>query len=204
METNTSSSNKGIEKYIRDQLRLKDSFEIEDKINFSASIIKSIYLISEVNEFDREEYQLVLIEWICKERHQLKEDNYQGELLRDLLFNIIIIFESIPLSIREITSHRFIEKFMAIRNCIKKLNVSIACRILNLTDYWSRMVNVVKTEALLKKKRERERMDECDFTNEDTDYSITHCKMKKVTWKVDLVDVIEIYLDISNKEDLTE
>lgn len=196
MEWNTSSSETGMEKYIREQIRIKVSFEIEDKINFSASLIKDMHLVLDISEFDREECQLTLIEWIWKERHLLIEDNYQSELLRDLLFNIIIIFELLPLSIKDITSHGFIQKLRVIRSIIKKHNSSIACRIAGLTAYWAQMVKVVTTETMLRMKRERERLDESDFTCEETDYGSSQCKKKKVTWKVDLVDVIDFCSDV--------
>lgn len=172
------------------------SLSIKEKIDVSAEIILNRQYIISQEVFLQEEVQVTLLNWIWKIRKNIDSENFEFFHLNDLLFNIIIIFETFPIQTDTLISCHFLRKLNDIYREVKQLNSALACRLQNLLNYWQEQINIIKLDKFLNKKRERasekEELVESENDSEDTQCSLPKINKKKVNWKKNFVEIIEI------------
>ena len=173
------------------------SLSIKEKIDVSAEIILNRQYIISQEVFLQEEVQATLLNWIWKIRKNIDSENFEFFHLNDLLFNIIIIFETFPIQTDTLISCHFLRKLNDIYREVKQLNSALACRLQNLLNYWEEQINIIKLDKFLNKKRERviekdELAVESENDSEDTQCSVPKIDKKNVIWKKNFVEIIEI------------
>jgi len=112
--------------------------KIEAKINFTAMIFTQRDLIAESEDFYEEECHLSLVNWIYE---YINESKRYNELLDEkvfhLIYNILIIFEILPLKVNDLFELKIFEKLNKLRKFIKTKNINIYSQVDRLLNYWT-------------------------------------------------------------------
>lgn len=206
MEYNFTRINNSTIKYLIEKINQYDlSSSLEEKINLCAEIYENKEQISSHELFFHEECHQTIFNFIWKQRKNFFPENIDFNQLIDLLFNVLIIFEFLPINRETLIHCHFIKKFKVIQKYIKEFNCILYIRIENLINYWEEQVkNYQKRIKLLNNKRKRNKSEHSDnesivSLNESENESLdTTCsfnckkKNKKVSWKEDLVEIMFI------------
>ena len=185
-------------KYLVEKINHLDTSSIEEKINLCADIYENRDEIITDDLFFSEECHQTILNWIWKQKKKFSIENIDFNQLIDLLFNVIIIFEFLPIHIETLINCNFIRKFKVFEKLIKDYNSALSIRINDLVNYFEIQVkNYEKNNKLLKKKRKRIIIEFSDNESiiSENDSIDTTCsfnskkKMKNVTWKENLVEI---------------
>jgi hypothetical protein len=127
-------------------------YSLEDKILITQYIIQNHSKISKHNDFYEEECHLVLINWIYGLKKEIQVNGLVDVRIYHLLYNILNIFESFPIDLKDLFNLNIYEKLNKIRKIMKKININIFCKLERLLNYWKDFSN----DNMLNKKRLRE------------------------------------------------
>jgi hypothetical protein len=160
---------RSVESFIVQTFKYESYMQIEDKINFSFYIINNKIYLLELSEFYEEECHLSLVNWIFKYKNIFKNDYTMDERIKQLIYNILIIFEIFPIKTKDLFSLKIFQKLNKIRkymkNMIQNRDLDIENKLKRLLDYWQKFIDQ-ETEILLNKKRTR-----ANFVEEEEEFS---------------------------------
>ena len=191
--------NKSKIKYLVEKINHLDiTSSIEEKINLCAEIYENRKEIISDDLFFLEECHQTILNWVWKQKKNFLIENIDFNQLIDLLFNVIIIFEFLPIHIETLINCNFIRKFKVFEKLIKDYNSALSIRINSLVNYFESQVKMSqKNNKMLNKKRKRIIIEFSDnesiiSENESIDTTCSFNskkKMKNVTWKENLVEI---------------
>ena len=191
--------NKSKIKYLVEKINHLDiTSSIEEKINLCAEIYENRKEIISDDLFFLEECHQTILNWIWKQRKKYLVENIDFNQLIDLLFNVIIIFEFLPINIETLINFHFIRKLKVFEKLIKNYNSALSFRINDLVNYFEIQVkNYEKNNKMLNKKRKRiiiELSDNESIISENESIDTTYTfnskkKIKNVSWKENLVEI---------------
>jgi hypothetical protein len=127
-------------------------YSTEDKILITNYILYYNQQISSYKDFYEEECHLVLTNWIYNLRHEIQASTHLDPRIYHLLYNILNIFESFPIDLKDLLTLNIYERLNKIRKNMKKINFIIYCKVDRLLNYWKTFSN----DNMLNKKRLRE------------------------------------------------
>ena len=137
------SLSKEITLFIIDKINnLENSNNLEEKINITAFIINNHCKIN--NLFYIEECQNSLLKWLFDNKENFNKNYIYYPQLIDLLYNIIIIFETFPIQSETLIDCKFIQKLNIINSFVYSQNLALGKRINILIDYWTNFIKKVK------------------------------------------------------------
>ena len=137
------SLSKEITLFIIDKINnLENSNNLEEKINITAFIINNHSKIN--NLFYIEECQNSLLKWLYDNKENFNKNYIYYPQLIDLLYNIIIIFETFPIQSETLIDCKFIQKLNIINSFVYSQNLALGKRINILIDYWNNFIQKVK------------------------------------------------------------
>ena len=200
-----------LEQLIINTIKQEDSMSLLSKLQFTYFISQHANLLSQLSEFYEEECHLSLLNWVWKEKKLLKNpysslsdmNSLCGVL--ELLYNILFIFENLPIKSNDILDLRLFEKLHKIKVYINKWNVFLPVlgKISAVLDKWKKEVDD-DTEEKLGQKRKRNNEEETEAESDDNTqvvnllvYNIEQTKNKKEKKhvKIDLIKNKTVYFD---------
>ena len=149
--------NKSKIKYLVEKINHLDiTSSIEEKINLCAEIYENRKEIISDDLFFLEECHQTILNWVWKQKKNFLIENIDFNQLIDLLFNVIIIFEFLPINIETLINCNFIKKLKVFEKLIKDYNYALSIRINSLVNYFESQVKMSqKNNKMLNKKRKR-------------------------------------------------
>lgn len=200
-----------LEQLIINTIKQEDSMSLLSKLQFTYFISQHANLLSQLSEFYEEECHLSLLNWVWKEKKLLKNpysslsdmNSLCGVL--ELLYNILFIFENLPIKSNDILDLRLFEKLNKIKVYINRWNVFLPVlgKISVVLDKWKKEVDD-DTEEKLGQKRKRNNEEETEAESDDNTqvvnllvYNIEQTKNKKEKKhvKIDLIKNKTVYFD---------
>lgn len=200
-----------LEQLIINTIKQEDSMSLLSKLQFTYFISQHANLLSQLSEFYEEECHLSLLNWVWKEKKLLKNpysslsdmNSLCGVL--ELLYNILFIFENLPIKSNDILDLRLFEKLNKIKVYINRWNVFLPVlgKISAVLDKWKKEVDD-DTEEKLGQKRKRNNEEETEAESDDNTqvvnllvYNIEQTKNKKEKKhvKIDLIKNKTVYFD---------
>ena len=200
-----------LEQLIINTIKQEDSMSLLSKLQFTYFISQHVNLLSQLSEFFEEECHLSLLNWVWKEKKLLKNpysslsdmNSLCGVL--ELLYNILFIFENLPIKSNDILDLRLFEKLNKIKVYINRWNVFLPVlgKISAVLDKWKKEVDD-DTEEKLGQKRKRNNEEETEAESDDNTqvvnllvYNIEQTKNKKEKKhvKIDLIKNKTVYFD---------
>ena len=200
-----------LEQLIINTIKQEDSMSLLSKLQFTYFISQHANLLSQLSEFFEEECHLSLLNWVWKEKKLLKNpysslsdmNSLCGVL--ELLYNILFIFENLPIKSHDILDLRLFEKLNKIKVYINRWNVFLPVlgKISAVLDKWKKEVDD-DTEEKLGQKRKRNNEEETEAESDDNTqvvnllvYNIEQTKNKKEKKhvKIDLIKNKTVYFD---------
>ena len=200
-----------LEQLIINTIKQEDSMSLLSKLQFTYFISQHANLLSQLSEFYEEECHLSLLNWVWKEKKLLKNpysslsdmNSLCGVL--ELLYNILFIFENLPIKSNDILDLRLFEKLNKIKVYINRWNVFLPVlgTISAVLDKWKKEVDD-DTEEKLGQKRKRNNEEETEAESDDNTqvvnllvYNIEQTKNKKEKKhvKIDLIKNKTVYFD---------
>ena len=200
-----------LEQLIINTIKQEDSMSLLSKLQFTYFISQHANLLSQLSEFFEEECHLSLLNWVWKEKKLLKNpysslsdmNSLCGVL--ELLYNILFIFENLPIKSNDILDLRLFEKLKKIKVYINRWNVFLPVlgKISAVLDKWKKEVDD-DTEEKLGQKRKRNNEEETEAESDDNTqvvnllvYNIEQTKNKKEKKhvKIDLIKNKTVYFD---------
>ena len=200
-----------LEQLIINTIKQEDSMSLLSKLQFTYFISQHANLLSHLSEFYEEECHLSLLNWVWKEKKLLKNpysslsdmNSLCGVL--ELLYNILFIFENLPIKSNDILDLRLFEKLHKIKVYINRWNVFLPVlgKISAVLDKWKKEVDD-DTEEKLGQKRKRNNEEETEAESDDNTqvvnllvYNIEQTKNKKEKKhvKIDLIKNKTVYFD---------
>ena len=200
-----------LEQLIINTIKQEDSMSLLSKLQFTYFISQHANLLSQLSEFYEEECHLSLLNWVWKEKKLLKNpysslsdmNSLCGVL--ELLYNILFIFENLPIKPNDILDLRLFEKLNKIKVYINRWNVFLPVlgKISAVLDKWKKEVDD-DTEEKLGQKRKRNNEEETEAESDDNTqvvnllvYNIEQTKNKKEKKhvKIDLIKNKTVYFD---------
>ena len=200
-----------LEQLIINTIKQEDSMSLLSKLQFTYFISQHANLLSQLSEFYEEECHLSLLNWVWKEKKLLKNpysslsdmNSLCGVL--ELLYNILFIFENLPIKSHDILDLRLFEKLNKIKVYINRWNVFLPVlgKISAVLDKWKKEVDD-DTEEKLGQKRKRNNEEETEAESDDNTqvvnllvYNIEQTKNKKEKKhvKIDLIKNKTVYFD---------
>lgn len=150
---------------------------LEDKINFSTSLALYHGFLHNIEEFFEEECHFTLISWMDKYIREIKNETADEKVFQ-LLYNIILIFEIIPIKVADLFELKIFTKLNKIRKYIKN-KLYIYHHLDKLINYWTNFCS--ENYVLYGKKRCR--MEEENFPEiSDEDFKNFANPKKKVNF----------------------
>lgn len=200
-----------LEQLIINTIKQEDSMSLLSKLQFTYFISQHANLLSQLSEFYEEECHLSLLNWVWKEKKLLKNPysslNDMNSLcgVLELLYNILFIFENLPIKSNDILDLRLFEKLHKIKVYINRWNVFLPVlgKISAVLDKWKKEVDD-DTEEKLGQKRKRNNEEETEAESDDNTqvvnllvYNIEQTKNKKEKKhvKIDLIKNKTVYFD---------
>ncbi len=107
---------------------------IEEKINLTSFLMRHLMTHGHFSEFFEEECHLSMINWI----HRKKDQNLFDTKLNDLIYNILTIFEILPINVEDLFTLNIFDKLNKIRKSLKFSNLLIFQKIDELLNYWTK------------------------------------------------------------------
>ena len=200
-----------LEQLIINTIKQEDSMSLLSKLQFTYFISQHANLLSQLSEFYEEECHLSLLNWVWKEKKLLKNpysslsdmNSLCGVL--ELLYNILFIFENLPIKSNDILDLRLFETLHKIKVYINRWNVFLPVlgKISAVLDKWKKEVDD-DTEEKLGQKRKRNNEEETEAESDDNTqvvnllvYNIEQTKNKKEKKhvKIDLIKNKTVYFD---------
>ena len=200
-----------LEQLIINTIKQEDSMSLLSKLQFTYFISQHANLLSQLSEFYEEECHLSLLNWVWKEKKLLKNpysslsdmNSLCGVL--ELLYNILFIFENLPIKSHDILDLRLFEKLNKIKVYINRWNVFLPVlgKISAVLDKWKKEGDD-DTEEKLGQKRKRNNEEETEAESDDNTqvvnllvYNIEQTKNKKEKKhvKIDLIKNKTVYFD---------
>ena len=200
-----------LEQLIINTIKQEDSMSLLSKLQFTYFISQHANLLSQLSEFYEEECHLSLLNWVWKEKKLLKNpysslsdmNSLCGVL--ELLYNILFIFENLPIKSNDILDLRLFEKLNKIKVYINRWIVFLPVlgKISAVLDKWKKEVDD-DTEEKLGQKRKRNNEEETEAESDDNTqvvnllvYNIEQTKNKKEKKhvKIDLIKNKTVYFD---------
>ena len=200
-----------LEQLIINTIKQEDSMSLLSKLQFTYFISQHANLLPQLSEFYEEECHLSLLNWVWKEKKLLKNpysslsdmNSLCGVL--ELLYNILFIFENLPIKSNDILDLRLFEKLHKIKVYINRWNVFLPVlgKISAVLDKWKKEVDD-DTEEKLGQKRKRNNEEETEAESDDNTqvvnllvYNIEQTKNKKEKKhvKIDLIKNKTVYFD---------
>jgi hypothetical protein len=126
---------KKLTEYFLQMFKFEKSLTLEQKINFT-SLLFYYRCYIDLEEFYEEECHLSLVKWIYSYLDSFKSDKEDDKVFH-LLYNIIIIFEVIPINGNDLFELKIFDKLNKIRKLFKKKNLYIFAHLDNLLNYWT-------------------------------------------------------------------
>ena len=119
-------TSESFERIIIDTLKKEDSLDLQSKILFTYYIIQHSNLLVNLSDFYEEECHLSLLNWIWRERAIIKNPYSSFSMYHyitlnciiELLNNILIIFETLPIKANDILDLNLYEKLNKIKGDI--------------------------------------------------------------------------------------
>jgi hypothetical protein len=121
--------------YVVQVFKYENSLTIEQKINFTSLLIYYRCFI-DLEEFYEEECHLSLVKWIYSNLDSFKSEK-EDDFIFHLLYNIIIIFEVLPINVKDLFDLKIFDKLNKIRKLFKNKNLYIFSHLDNLLNYWT-------------------------------------------------------------------
>ena len=204
-------TSESLEQLIINTIKQEDSMSLLSKLQFTYFISQHANLLSQLSEFYEEECHLSLLNWVWKEKKLLKNPysslNDMNSLcgVLELLYNILFIFENLPIKSNDILDLRLFEKLHKIKVYINRWNVFLPVlgKISAVLDKWKKEVDD-DTEEKLGQKRKRNNEEETEAESDDNTqvvnllvYNIEQTKNKKEKKhvKIDLIKNKTVYFD---------
>lgn len=119
--------------YVLQIFRYEKTLTIEQKINFT-SILVNYRNHLDLAEFFEEECHLSLVQWIYSNIPLITTEDDQ---IFHLLYNIIILFEVLPINVNDLFELKIFDKLNKIRKLIKNKRLYIFQHLDNLLNYWT-------------------------------------------------------------------
>lgn len=145
-------------KYVLQTFKYERSLTIEQKINFT-SILVHYRPYLDLEEFFEEECHLSMVQWIYS---NIALFSIEDDKIFHLLYNIIIIFEVLPINVNDLFELKIFDKLNKIRKLIKNKRLYIFHHLDNLLNYWTNFC----TKKCINKRSEREYLE----YSEDKDF----------------------------------
>ena len=209
--SNSQITAETLEQLIINTIKQEDSMSLLSKLQFTYFISQHTHLFSQFSEFYEEECHLSLLNWVWKEKKVLKNpysslsDMNSLCCLLEILFNILIIFENLPIKSNDILDLRLFEKLNKIKVYINRWNVFLPVlgNISAVLDKWKKEVDD-DTEVKLGQKRKRNSEDDTEADSEDNNSSIVNLlvynieqknRKEKKHVKIELIKNKTVYFD---------
>ena len=180
--------------YVMTSFKFDNLLTVDDKLNLTTCMIYNFPLWSDSEEFFEEECHLALVNWIYALNEKLRSG--EDERVFHLLYNIILIFEVIPLKVADLLKLKIFQKLNKIRKLIKNKNLYYYEHLDNLLNYWTKFCseNYVSSESSQIKKRKRS-LDEVNL-KEDNDVNEFERAKKKVSLilKLNLINLNNLFI----------
>ena len=169
-------TSESFERIIIDTLKKEDSLDLQSKILFTYYIIQHSNLLVNLSDFYEEECHLSLLNWIWRERAIIKNPYSSFSMYHyitlnciiELLNNILIIFETLPIKANDILDLNLYEKLNKIKGFISKWNLCppLLASISFVLGKWKNIVDI-DTEEKMKQKRNKNNDDDTEADSED-------------------------------------
>lgn len=209
--SNSQITAETLEQLIINTIKQEDSMSLLSKLQFTYFISQHTHLFSQFSEFYEEECHLSLLNWVWKEKKVLKNPysslSDMNSLCRllEILYNILIIFENLPIKSNDILDLRLFEKLNKIKVYINRWNVFLPVlgNISAVLDKWKKEVDD-DTEVKLGQKRKRNSEDDTEADSEDNNSSIVNLlvynieqknRKEKKHVKIELIKNKTVYFD---------
>lgn len=163
--------------------------DIDTKIFLTSCVINNCHMLTNLDDFFEEECHLSLVDWIYNLFRFNKKNNLPfDQKLRDLLNNILIIFEILPIKTKDLLSLKIFEKLNKIRKFIKHSKCPLTFKLKRLLKYWKGYMSndVAQTILLMNQKRKREKEDLSGLcqNNEKVNILISFSLFKALTFVI--------------------
>ena len=145
--------NEKMENEIVSMFKHEKKLSLDDKILLTNLIIINSNKLINYEDFFEEECHLSLVNWIYNLKNDLKK-GYIDNKSYHLLYNILNIFESFPINLKDLLVLNIYQKLNKIRKYMKKINFNIFVKIDGLITYWKEFLN--DNCIMINKKRLRE------------------------------------------------
>lgn len=169
-------TSESFERIIIETLKQEDSMDLQSKILFTYFIIQHSNLLVNLNDFYEEECHLSLLNWIWRERAIIKNPYSSFSMYHyitlnciiELLNNILIIFETLPIKANDILDLNLYEKLNKIKGFISKWNLCppIIASISSVLGKWKNIVDI-DTEEKMIQRRNKNNDDDTEADSED-------------------------------------
>ena len=184
-EMQAAESVKEFEREVIKKIQNDDELSIGGKISVTKYIIANQKYFSQLNDFYEEECHLSLINWVWEKKNLIKYQPFSYEqviemnFLLELLYNILNIFELLPIKSNDLLDLKLYEKLFKIKGYINKWPFSIffSKKITDLCIAWEKIINDDSSDdsdddcskvSVLSKKRKRED-EETDADSEENE-----------------------------------
>jgi hypothetical protein len=166
------------QEFIMSNFKYDHLLSLEDKINLTSSIVFYHTFLTDMDEFFEEECHLALVTWVDKYVPLIKKKKADEKVFQ-LLYNIIIIFEIIPIKVADLFELKIFQKLNKIRKYIKH-NLYIYHHLDKLINYWTGFC----TENYVQygKKRQRNEEEEKNYFNDEEKEENFELPKKKVNY----------------------
>jgi hypothetical protein len=152
--------------YVMNTLKHDYLLTLEDKINFTTSIALYHRFLHNLEEFFEEECHLTLVNWMDKYIPEIKNETAHEKVFQ-LLYNIILIFEIIPIKVADLFELKIFTKLNKIRKLIKN-NLYIYHHLDKLINYWTNFCTENYVQYGKKRSRcEKENISSSENSDED-------------------------------------
>lgn len=148
--------------------KYEKSLLIEHKIQITNEILMNSNKITNYVDFFEEECHLVLVNWIYNLKDSLRK-GFLDSMSYHLIYNILNIFETFPINLKDLLVLNIYQKLNKIRKLIKQINFNIFLKLDNLLSYWQTFLN--DNLIMINKKRLRDDQEE---KKEDSAEQIIH------------------------------
>lgn len=126
--------------YILNCFKWDTFMNIDQKVYLTAFIYSHKDLLAHSEDFYEEECHLALVNWAYSFRDALRNDEPVDEKIYHLIYNILIIFEILPIKVTDLFELKIFEKLNKIRKFIKQensLSKTIFEQLERLLNYWT-------------------------------------------------------------------
>jgi hypothetical protein len=134
--------------------KYENLYNLDEKLRITNYILINYEEIRDCSDFYEEECHLCLVNWVYALKNEIQKNAFVDVRIYHLIYNILNIFESFPIELKDLFNLDIYQKFNSVRQVLKKINGNnfIFSKIDCLLNYWKSF-----TEGkMLNKKRLRE------------------------------------------------